>query len=343
MLQGKKIAILIAQNYHEEETMTPKEFFTSKGGHVDIIGLHAGTVIGKNNQTPLVPDKSLDAVNPEDYDALIIPGGGAPERIRVDEDAVDFVKSFWNSGRPLAAICHGPQVLISAQVLNGVTLTSYVGIRDDIKNAGGKWVDQPVCVDGQLITSRKPDDLPMFNETLLTALTVGFLSESERDIDALEALELAVNREKGAQEFYSGVADIIKNEAVANKFRYLATIEVGHFEQLSELYQKVSGGKSPVIKIRNSEIGKHKVTPEITSAEAIELAISAEDKAYEFYRSASLKAKNSAVKEMFEYLAAEEIEHKRLLFVDKATLAGGPGHFQWATHFDIPPGMDDLW
>ncbi len=343
MLTNKKIAILIAQKFHEEETTSPRDCLREKNATVDLVGLDSSEVTGKYGEFSLKPDKVISEVKPEDYDGLIIPGGGAPERIRIDETALEFVKAFWQSGRPVAAICHGPQVLISAGVLKGVTLTCYVGIRDDVINVGAKYVDQPVCVDGQLVTSRTPDDLSAFNEAIFKALHTGFLEKEEAELDVLKALELAISREKGAQEFYLGVSSQMGSEKLKNKFSYLATVEVEHFEQLSELFKKLSGGKEPVINISNTEIGKHKVDAGISADDAIALAINAEQKAYDFYRNAALKSKSPKVKEMFEFLATEELEHKRLLLLDKAVSSGGHGHFQWATHFDIPPGMDDLW
>jgi rubrerythrin len=243
----------------------------------------------------------------------------------------------------VGAICHGPQVLISAGLLKGVTTTCYMGIRDDVMNAGAKYVDQEVCIDGQLISSRKPDDLPAFNKAFATALTTGFVPDDENKLAPLQALDLAISREKGAQEFYTGMADGLEATSIKNKFKYLAEIERGHFDKLSDLYIKLSGGKNPVIQIKKNELGKHRISFPLTSESAIELAMDAEQKAYDFYRNVALKCSGSKVKEMFEFLAAEELEHKRLLSVDMASLHGGQGHFQWATHFDIPPGMDDLW
>jgi len=343
MLEGKRIAILVAQNFHDEEATIPRDFLKEKGAIVDLVGIDKSEISGKYGRQKLIPDKTFDDVKPTDYDALIIPGGGAPERLRVVDKAVAFVKDFWQTGRPVAAICHGAQLLISADVLKGVTLTCYEGIRDDVKNAGAKYVDEQVHIDGQLISSRKPNDLPAFNETILKALTESFLSEDERELEALKALELAIAREKGAREFYNSVAETVEKESIKNKFKYLASIEQDHFDQLSELYVKVSGGKQPVISEKDSEIGKHSVSPDITAEEATELAMDAEQKAYNFYRNAALKAKNEKSRQMFEYLAAEELEHKRLLSVDMASMPGGQKHFQWATFWDIPPGMDDLW
>jgi len=343
MLKKKNIIILLAAKFHEEETTTPRDYLIERSVQVDLVGLEQGPVTGKYGKFALVPDKTIDEVKVDEYDGLVIPGGGAPELIRLNNKALEFVKSFWTTGKPVAAICHGSQVLISAGVLEGVKLTCYAGIRDDVKNAGAFYVDKPVSIDGQLITSRSPDDLKVFNEAFYKALSEGFASKVDKELDALSALQVAISREKGAQEFYEGVANKMKKEALINKFNYLATVEVEHFEQLFNLYKKISGGQEPEIDIKMAEIGKHKINEKLTSEEAIDLAINAEQKAYDFYRHAALKSKNKNSKEMFEYLASEELEHKRLLLLDKAATMGGRGHFQWATHFDIPPGMDDLW
>jgi protease I len=344
MLNKKRIAIFIAPKFHEKEVTVPRDFLVSLKADVDLIGLDEKKVAGKADKLTLLPNKAIKHIKVKDYDAVIIPGGGAPERIRLDKSALSIVRDFWHTGKPIAAICHGPQVLISAGVLDGVTLTSYIGIRDDVENSGGKWVDEQVVIDGQLITSRTPDDLDVFNDAILTALTTGFLPPKEEEMDVLSALETAISREKGAQEFYAGVAKIISIKKVQNKFKYLSTVEETHYDQLFDMFVKLSDGKQPKIDIKAvSEIGQHKVEKSISTDEAIELAMRAEQKAYEFYRNAALKSNSKAAKDMFEYLAAEELEHKRLFSMDKASQSGGMGHFQWATHFDIPPGTDDLW
>jgi protease I len=339
MLNGKRIAILIGPQFHDEEATVPRAWLREKGAAVDLIGLDRAELTGKYGRITLTPDLGIDEAKIGDYDGLLIPGGGAPERIRVNDKALAFVKAFWQTGRPIGAICHGAQVLISADVLAGVTATCFIGIRDDIKLAGAHYVDQEVCIDGQLISSRKPEDLPAFNKAFGDAISG---AGGEKIMDALAALEMAISREKGAQEFYSGVADVLTNEALRNKFKYLAITEEGHFEQLSDLFEKIAL-KRPSATIMATEISGKMVSPNITAEEALDLAMTAEQKSYEFYRQMALRAKSARAQEMFEFLAAEEMEHKRLLSVDKSLLQGGQGHFQWATHFDVPPGMEDLW
>lgn len=339
MLPGKRIAILIAPQFHDEETTNPRTYLQEAGATVDIIGLDRAQLTGKFGKVTIVPDRTIDEIEVEEYDGIIIPGGGAPEKIRINDKALIFVKAFWGTGRPVGAICHGPQVLISADVLAGITMTCYEGIRDDVKLAGAHYVDKEVCVDGQLVSSRKPQDLPAFNKAFAELLAGGMAAE---ELDALTALETAISREKGAQEFYQGVAEVVESESLRNKFKYLAITEQGHFDQLSDLYQKLTQ-KNPSVNLMATEISSKKVSAKISSIEAIDLAMAAEQTAYEFYRQASMKAHSNRAKEMFEYLAAEELEHKRLLSMDKATVPGGQAHFQWATHWDVPPGMEDLW
>ncbi|HNW59065.1 MAG TPA: DJ-1/PfpI/YhbO family deglycase/protease [bacterium] len=339
MLQGKRIAILIGPQFHDEEATIPRAWLQERGAAVDLIGLERSELTGKYGKITLTPDLGIAEAIPEEYDGLIIPGGGAPERIRVDDRALAFVKNFWQTGRPVGAICHGPQVLISAELLGGLTMTCYVGIRDDVKLAGAHYVDREVCVDGQLITSRKPEDLPAFNKAFTEALAGAAESKMA---DALTALALAISREKGAQEFYAGVAEVLHGEALRNKFRYLALTEEGHYDQLADLYEKIAH-KRPEAVLMATEISGKSVSPQITALEALDLAVAAEQKAYEYYRQMALRATSNRAREMFEYLAAEEMEHKRLLSIDKSLLQGGQGHFQWATHFDTPPGMEDLW
>ena len=342
-LNGKRIAILIAEKFHEEEATVPRDFLQSKNAKVDLVGLTDETISGKYGRLGLTPDKTVDEIKASDYDALIIPGGGAPERIRLNMDALEFVQEFWETGRPVAAICHGPQVLISANLLQGVKLTCYAGIRDDVILAGAEYLDAPVAIDGQLITSRTPDDLTDFNDALFRAMTTGFIDDQEAEMDVLSALELAISREKGAQDFYLEVASTVVKVKIQNKFKYLATVESEHFDQLSELYVKLSHGKQPHVDPSITKVGKKSVDASISGEEALDLAMQAEQKAYDFYRNAALKSVSTQAKEMFEYLAAEELEHKRLLSIDSASERAGKGHFQWATYWDVPPGMEHMW
>ena len=134
-----------------------------------VIGIERGRIEGKKAGT-LEADVTFADVSLDDFALLVIPGGGSPENLRIHEPAVEFTRRFVESGKPVAAICHGPQLLISAKVLPGRTLTAVNKIRDDIVNAGGNYVDEPLVEDGNLITSRKPADLPLFDEAMARAL-----------------------------------------------------------------------------------------------------------------------------------------------------------------------------
>ncbi|MDI6892328.1 MAG: type 1 glutamine amidotransferase domain-containing protein [Actinomycetota bacterium] len=169
-LKGKRIAFLIGPAFQDEEGTEPRKYLVGKGAEVVYIGPQKTVYRGKYGRAKVKVDKTFDRVRPDEFDAVIIPGGSAPEHLRVEKVAVNFVRDFIELGRPLAAICHGPQMLISADSLKGRTITCYEGIRDDVKLAGAKYVDEPVVVDGNLITSRKPSDIPMFNEAIYEAL-----------------------------------------------------------------------------------------------------------------------------------------------------------------------------
>lgn len=167
-----RVAMVLANNFEDSEAIDPKAHLEGLGAEVVTIGPQRGEVQGKKGAT-LAVEKTFAEVSPEEFDLLVIPGGGAPENLRIVDAAVDFTKQFMDSGKPVGAICHGPQLLISAKVLQGRTLTSVNKIRDDIWNAGGNYVDEPLVVDGNLITSRVPGDLPQFNEALAEAVGLG--------------------------------------------------------------------------------------------------------------------------------------------------------------------------
>jgi len=164
-----RVAMVIANNYEDSEADSPKAHLESKGADVVVIGVTRDTAKGKKGGS-LAPDATFGDVSVDEFEALVIPGGGAPENLRIDDAAVGFTKEFVGSGKPVAAICHGPQLLISAKVLEGRTLTSVNKIRDDIWNAGGSYVDEALVVDGNLITSRTPADLDVFNKAISDSL-----------------------------------------------------------------------------------------------------------------------------------------------------------------------------
>jgi protease I len=164
-----KVVMVLANNFEDSEAIEPKNHLEALGADVVTVGAEKGTVSGKKGAT-LEVEKTFSQVSPDEFQMLVIPGGGAPENLRIVDDAVAFIRRFVESGKPVGSICHGPQLLISADVLQGRTVTSVNKIRDDIKNAGGNYVDEELVVDDNLITSRVPKDLPAFNDALGKAL-----------------------------------------------------------------------------------------------------------------------------------------------------------------------------
>lgn len=168
-LKGKNVAMIVARGFEDSEAVDPKNYLEENGATVTVIGLDTEEVTGKKGAT-LKPDAAVDNVNVDQFDALVIPGGGSPEQLRIHDNAVEFTRQFVQSGKPVASICHGPQLLISAEVLRGKTITCVKTIADDVKNAGANYVDEALVVDENLISSRVPSDLPQFNDGIAKAL-----------------------------------------------------------------------------------------------------------------------------------------------------------------------------
>ena len=172
-LDGKKVAILVADGFEQVELTEPRRALDAAGATTHLISPQAGEVQGMNHDQfadKLPVDAVLGDVQEGDYDALLLPGGVAnPDKLRTLPEAVAFVKGFFEAQKPVAAICHGPWTLIEAGIVGGVTLTSWPSLQTDLRNAGANWVDQEVVVSGMLVTSRKPDDIPAFNEKMVEA------------------------------------------------------------------------------------------------------------------------------------------------------------------------------
>lgn len=166
-LTGKRVAILAADGVERVELEQPRQALEQAGARTELLSLRDGQIQARNNDLEAAGTFDVDALvrsaSVEDYDALLLPGGTVnPDKLRVDEAAVSFVRDFMASGKPVASICHGPWTLLEAGVVSGRTLTSFPSIRTDLRNAGAQVVDQEVARDGNLITSRSPDDLPAF-------------------------------------------------------------------------------------------------------------------------------------------------------------------------------------
>src|SRR4051812_32402969 len=177
-LQGKKIAILTANEGVEQvEYVKPREALEQAGATVELLAPEQGEVQMFNRldkADTFQADKAVGDASADDYDGLMLPGGVAnPDNLRTDEDAIQFVQGFVNAGKPIAAICHAPWTLVEAGAVKGRTLTSYPSVQTDIRNAGGTWVDEEVHVDQGLVTSRRPDDLPAFNDKMIEEFAEG--------------------------------------------------------------------------------------------------------------------------------------------------------------------------
>ena len=172
-LAGKRVAVLVEDEFEDRELTGPVEALRAAGAAVTLVGPTQGaTYRGKRGEAAVTADLAAGAARMNDFDALVIPGGHAPDRMRMRHAMVDLTRAAMDAGKPVAAICHGPQLLISANALRGRTLTCWPSIAIDVKNAGGLYVDKPVVEDGNLITSRKPDDVPLFSEAIIRALLV---------------------------------------------------------------------------------------------------------------------------------------------------------------------------
>ena len=190
-LGGKRVAFLAAKGVEQVELTEPWRAVEAAGGEPELISLEEGQVQAFDhleNADIFEVDRAVSDADAADYDGLVLPGGVAnPDFLRADEDAVKFVRAFFEAGKPVAAICHGPWMLVEADVVRGRTVTSYPAIKTDLRNAGGDWVDEEVVVDAGLVTSRKPDDLPAFCEKLVEEICEGRHEEQARQTAATGA------------------------------------------------------------------------------------------------------------------------------------------------------------
>jgi protease I len=176
-LKGKKVAIVAADMVERVELVEPRKALETAGAETELVSIHPGEIQSFDHFDPtdkLKVEKTVEEVDPSDYDALMIPGGvGNPDQLRGDENMVAFVRDFFEQGKPVAAICHAPWLLVEAGVVRGRKVTSWPTLQTDIRNAGGEWVDREVVVDNGLVTSRKPDDIPAFNSKMIEEFAEG--------------------------------------------------------------------------------------------------------------------------------------------------------------------------
>lgn len=176
-IQGKRIAILSTDGFEQSELEVPLKHLRNAGAEVHVISLKAGQIMGwdgKDWGRAVAVDATLSDVTAEDYDALVLPGGQInPDLLRVEPEAIAFIKAFWTAGKVVGAICHAPWLLVEAGIVRGRKVTSYASIQTDVKNAGGLWSDAEVVTDKGLVTSRKPEDLPAFCAKLVEEIAEG--------------------------------------------------------------------------------------------------------------------------------------------------------------------------
>ncbi|MDX6475751.1 MAG: protease [Gaiellaceae bacterium] len=176
-LQGKRVAIVAADMVERVELVEPRKALDDAGAQTELVSLKPGKIQSFDHFDPADEfdvDKTVEEVDASEYDALMIPGGvGNPDQLRGDENMVSFVRDFFQQGKPVAAICHAPWVLIEAGVVRDRKVTSWPTLQTDLRNAGANWVDEEVVVDSGLVTSRKPDDLPAFNKKMVEEFAEG--------------------------------------------------------------------------------------------------------------------------------------------------------------------------
>lgn len=184
-LEGKRIAILVADGFEQVELTRPQKALIDAGAKTDIVSPGLGKVKGWNHSEwgdEFSIDTPLDGADSEEYDALLLPGGVMnPDRLRINEKAVEFVRGFVEAGKPIAAICHAPWTLIEAGAVLSRTLTSWPSLKTDLRNAGANWIDEEVVVDGGLVTSRKPGDIPAFTEKMIEEFRKGRHAASRKE------------------------------------------------------------------------------------------------------------------------------------------------------------------
>ncbi|MGZ3743605.1 MAG: type 1 glutamine amidotransferase domain-containing protein [Pseudobdellovibrionaceae bacterium] len=176
-LNGKKVAILSTDGFEQSELLEPRKALLEAGAEVRVISLKPGQIkgwSGGNWGQSIKVDEVVSEASADQFDALLLPGGVInPDRLRIDENAIEFVEDFIRAGKPVAAICHGPQTLIETGLIAGKTMTSWRSLKTDLLNAGATWMDQDVVVDQGLVTSRKPEDIPAFNRKMIEEFAKG--------------------------------------------------------------------------------------------------------------------------------------------------------------------------
>ena len=187
-LSGKRVAILATDGVEQVELTEPRKALDSAGANTKVVSPKPGSIKGWNHTNwgdPIKVDITLENTSPDDYDALLLPGGVMnPDHLRTNTNAVNFVRAFFEAGKPVAAICHGPWLLVEADVVRGRNVTSWPSLQTDLRNAGTNWTDSQVVTDHGLVTSRKPDDIPAFNRKMIEEFAEGVHEEQRASVHA---------------------------------------------------------------------------------------------------------------------------------------------------------------
>jgi protease I len=187
-LSGKRVAILATDGVEQIELIEPRKALDAAGATTKVVSVKSGTIKGFNHDKPgddIKVDTVLGSISADDFDALLLPGGVAnPDKLRTIPAAVDFVRAFFEAGKPVAAICHGPWLLVEADVVHGRNVTSWPSLHTDLKNAGANWTDSEVVTDHGLVTSRKPSDIPAFNKKMIEEFAEGFHDAQRASVHA---------------------------------------------------------------------------------------------------------------------------------------------------------------
>ena len=187
-LSGKRVAILATDGVEQVELLEPRKALDAAGATTTVVSLKSGSIQGFNHDKPgnkIDVDTVLDSTSADDFDALLLPGGVAnPDKLRTEESAVNFVRAFFDAGKPVAAICHGPWLLVEADVVRGRNVTSWPSLHTDLANAGANWTDSEVVTDHGLVTSRKPNDIPAFNKKMIEEFAEGLHEQQRASVHA---------------------------------------------------------------------------------------------------------------------------------------------------------------
>ncbi len=256
-LSGKQVIVLAEDMYQELELWYPVLRLQGLGATVRVVGTGSSSIYKSKLGYPVNVDAAADQVSAEGIDAIIIPGGYAPDRLRRYPSVLRLVREAAQQGKIVAAICHAGWVLVSAGILKGRKVTSFFAIKDDMTNAGAEWVDAPVVQDGNLITSRMPDDLPAFTDAIAASLggaEAAGLEQVGESTSAEDALRMAIGAEQAAYDFYRLAVGKTKDPEAKNVFDQLAKDELRHKKIVQDEYDRL---------IRNPEWERYSVWREV--------------------------------------------------------------------------------